>query len=122
MGYKICWESPAGVVKHFSGDITSSDVVAADLETERDARYAGLRYVLNDFLGVGEFSYNSTDSNFMSALYCTTSLSNPKIKVAFVTTSSDVSAFVNQYDDSPRNDYPAETFATLAEARQWLES
>ena len=122
MGYEICWEPQGGVLKRFSGQITSCDIVAADLEVEADSRYKGLRYVLNDFLGVDDFSYDSTDSNFMSALYCATSLSNPGIKVAFVTTSSDIGAFVNQYDDSPRNDYPAETFASLAEARQWTES
>jgi hypothetical protein len=122
VGYEIQWESPDGLVKRFSGNISSSDIVSAVLETEADSRFQKLRYVLNDFLDVGEFTYSLTDSNFVSALYSVTSLSNSKIKVAFVTRSSDISAFVNQYTDTPQNDCPAETFDTLEEARRWLEA
>ena len=64
----------------------------------------------------------NSGKDFISAFNSVASLCNPAVKTAFVTTSRDIAAFVNQYEDSPQNDYPAETFDTLAEARKWLKA
>ena len=122
MGYEILWESQGGVVKRFFGKVCTGDFVNAVLSTEADGRFRNLRYVLNDYLGIKELSFDRADVNFISALYSATALSNPRFKIAFVTRNPKIIALANEYANSPLNAYPAKTFSTLTDARNWLET
>lgn len=122
MGYEICWESECTVIRRFFGDVTSSDFVNAILDTQADNRFNGLRYVINDYLGIKGFSVTHGDLDYISAVYSAGSVSNPGVKIAVVALVPEVIDLVNRYTNSPQNTYPIKSFDTLASARAWLET
>lgn len=121
MSYEIIWE-PRGVVKRYFGHVTSADMVQSVTDVEGNPRFDDLRYVINDFLAIDDISSSQKDVDDISVLDKGASFTNPQIRIAVVTTSPDVTALATAYAESSMNAYPTKIFASLSEARSWLDA
>jgi len=121
VGYELSWESK-GLVKRFFGDVTDKQFIDAVIESECDARFDGLRHVINDFRDVESFVFTPDDVDYVAAIDNAAAVSNPHIRIAVITSKPEIIALARQYAESPMNVYPTRIFATLADARAWLDS
>lgn len=119
MSHEIIWESH-GVVKRFFGEVTDHDMMQSVIETESDARFDDLRYTINDFLGITGFSFGLSEIDDIAIIDKGASMTNPRIRIAVVTTSPDIVKLATHYANSPMNAYPTKIFTSLADARAWL--
>ena len=119
MSYELSWE-PKGAIKRFFGNVNAGEVQAANNKVEGDARFDGLRYVINDFLSCDKFSFDSNSIDEMAAIDGAASTINGNIKIAVVATLPEVLTAATQFADSALNLYPTRIFSTLADARAWI--
>ncbi len=119
MAFELVWE-PRGVYKRFYGYVTDTELMDSVVTIESDARFDGLRFVINDFLGVEGFAVSEDNILTISAIDNAASRTNPNIKIAVVATDQRVHDLANIYADSPLNAYPTAIFPTPDAARTWL--
>jgi len=121
MSYEIYWE-PGGVVKHFSGRVSNRELIQSVRDTLDNIRFDSLRYVIYDFEDITKLSSAGSDVDYFTAVDKVHVQSNPNIRIAIVTRTSEIVGLVNEYAKSPLNAYPSETFDTIVDARVWLMS
>lgn len=119
MSYEIIWESH-GVIKRFVGEVTDLDMMKSVIDTESDARFDDLRYTINDFLAMTGFSFGLSEIDDIAVIDKGASMTNPRIRIAVVTTSPDIVKLATHYATSPMNAYPTKIFTSLADARAWI--
>lgn len=119
MSYEVHWE-PRGAIKRFWGRVSSQDMIRSVVETEADARFDSLRYVINDCREVDQIAFSSEDVSNVSAMDLGASRTNPAIRIAVVATMAELIAFAEQYANSALNVYPTRIFATMEDARAWV--
>lgn len=119
MSYEVIWESH-GVIKRFFGEVTDLDMMKSVIDTESDARFDDLRYTINDFLGMTGFSFGLSEIDDIAVIDKGASMTNPRIRIAVVTTSPDIVNFATHYANSPLNAYPTRIFTSLVDARAWI--
>lgn len=119
MPYTLVWE-PRGVIKHFFGHVTSNELLRAGTDTEGDARFDNLRFVINNFLDCTGFSISSDVVDEIAAIDEAASTINKSIRIAVVAKEPAVIDAATQYANSPMNVYPTRIFSTMEEARTWL--
>ena len=120
MSYEVHWE-PHGTVKRFWGVVSSNDVIRSVIDTEADARFDSLRFVINDFREVSQITFDAQDVDEIAVMDLGASKTNPAIKIAIVAITADVIELAHQYANSPLNVYPTKIFATMDEARAWVD-
>ncbi len=120
MSYELTWEQ-RGVVKRFFGSVTNDELMQSVIETERDARFDDIRYVINDFLACTECLIETRTVDEVAAIDSVAALTNSRIHIAIVTNLPEIVAAAKQYAESPINVYTTRIFATLKDARTWLE-
>ena len=120
MPYDLVWESK-GVIKHFYGNVTASELLKAGIDTEADHRFDTYRYVINDFLDCAGLIVSSSVVDEIAAIDLAASASNARIRIAVIATSPEIIAAAAQYAKSDMNVYPTRIFSTLADARAWLD-
>lgn len=119
MGYELIWE-PRGVIKRFNGKVTGSDLVQSVIETEADPRFDSFRYVINDFLAITNCSAQIPHADHVATIDIGASITNPRIVIAVVTTSTEIEALTNHYVATSDGAYPTKIFSTMDEARAWI--
>jgi len=119
LSYEVTWE-PRGVIKRFSALVTDNEMIQSVVDTEKDARFDELRYVINDFLGITGISMTKDSVEEISVRDRGAAYTNPNIRIAVVATHPEIIALANAYANSPLNAYPTKIFPTLVEARSWL--
>jgi len=121
MPCEIIWEEH-GVYKRFSGLVSyaeyrrSQERVLADARTD-SLRYNSLRYIINDASAIEGFVGTADDAEESAAFNYATSLSNPAMRIAFVTSDFRLIAMVKVA--SVLSSFPLKCFATLEAARAW---
>ena len=118
MSYELIWE-PHGVVKRFFGVLTGRDIVESVERIEADPRFDACRHVINDLLAVERVDVSATDVEYVAAIDRGAALTNPDIRVAFVTTSPRLVALAEQYAEGGQSAYPTRIFDALVVARAW---
>lgn len=116
MTHEITWE-PNGVYKHFTGFVDATEYLATQREVLSDPRVDGIHYIINDWLAVEGYAASLDDAEYSAAFNRGTSFSNPRIRVAFVTTNLTVRMLIAAA--SPISSLQVKAFATLVEARAW---
>ena len=119
MSYDVFWE-PRGVVKRFEGVVSSADMIRSVVETEADARFDSLRFVINDFRDVSQIEFGVQEVSEVATLDLGASRTNPAIRIAVVATLPEVIAMAEHYANSPLNVYPTRIFASMEAARAWV--
>ncbi len=122
MPYVNEWEEK-GVYRKYDGAVTSKEILRAVQEVEADARFDDIRYVISDFLDISDYSFECEDIVLLASIDSAAAISNPDINVAVVMDSPGMMEAVKIYTDSlDRPPYPTQTFATLTEARAWVNA
>ena len=119
MAYRLRWEGH-GVYRRFFDVVSATEFREAYEEMVRDLRYSGTRYIISDYLAA-EPGSDLTDT-FLGRVEQLARLqygSGPDIVHAAVATG-EMLAHVRGYEALPLAPYPEATFATVAEARQWI--
>lgn len=119
MSLEIIWEND-GVIRRFYGNVTANDLVRSIEAIHTDIRFSALRFSINDFNAVT--SIDVTKAVIANAALRTIgdSKSNDCILVAIVATDPQVLELTNFYASPSYLPYPAKTFATISEAREWI--
>ena len=120
MPYRIRWEGH-GVHRHFFGEISAAEFREAYEEMTGDLRYEGTRYIISDYLEARPGA-DLTDS-FIGRVAKLERLeydSGPDIVHATVAAGEEMLAHIRSFETLPLAPYPERTFATVAEARQWI--
>lgn len=121
MAFELVWET-RGVYKRFYGQVTGEDLLHSVTKVESDHRFDDLRFVINDFLGVDEFSVTEENVLMISAIDSAAATSNPNIRIAIVATDSHIQALGKLYAHAPLTVYPTEIFLNTGDARNWLSA
>ena len=122
MPYALRWEGH-GVYRRFYGVVSATEFREAFEEMRGDLRFEGVRYIISDYLEA-EPGADLTDT-FMgrvARLERLEYLEGPDFVHATVAASEAMLAHVGYYESQPLAPYPEATFATVAEARQWIVS
>jgi len=118
MPYTIEWE-PKGVCKRFSGVCSWAEYARSQEDVLGDARLDDIRYIINDLQGVESYSITADEAEYSAAITRGASLSNPRLRIAYVTTDRRIAMLVMAV--RALSPYRVATFATEAEARSWCE-
>ncbi len=118
MAHEIIWEAK-GAYKRFSGFVNASEYLGTQKEILSDPRIDDMRYVINDFLAVDGYAGSNDDAEYSAAFNRATSYSNPRLRVAFVTTNTAIRLLIAAA--APISSLPVKAFSTLSEARAWAE-
>ena len=119
MSHEVVWE-PGGVLRHFWGVLRAAEYAHVQADAYANSRFDNLRYILVDFSEVSEFIATVAEAEEIIASTNGAYLSNPKLRVAVVTTHEKLRALLAEVNDLSA--YPLRLFQTVAEAREWLST
>lgn len=119
MPYTMEWE-PKGVFKKFTGTCSWSEYAQSQEDVLGDARLDDIRYIINDLLSVESYSITADEAQYSAAITRGASMSNPKVKIAFVTTDSRIAILVMAV--RTLTPYQVKTFPSVEAARVWCSS
>jgi hypothetical protein len=119
MPYEIEW-SHHGVVKHFTGDVTSDDVISSEQEIVGNSNYMSLKYVLSTYLLAQRVIMDHTQRRDLRALRLGGYYSNPRIKYAFVTKDMAINGPIEQSVADGETLHPVRVFDRYEHAAEWL--
>lgn len=122
MPYEICWED-RGVVKRHYGHLSARELVAAAHDVQGDSRFDRLRYIINDFTDVTSHEIDADTVEEFAASRIGAARVNRDILSPFVATGEPGLGIVRCLRQPDyRNRHPVALFATLAEARAWVDA
>lgn len=122
MACEMVWE-PDGVVKRFSGPVTSDEFVWSVKQSQSDSRFDETRYIINDFSQVTSNSISDRCLTEVAALNYGAYASNPNSRIVFVTLDEGFSERIRRTLMSPdMASYAVEICPTIEEARDWLDA
>lgn len=116
MPCEITWEDK-GVYKRYTGVVSYPEYRRTQEQVLADPRTDSLRYIINDASALEGFVGTTDDAEESAAFNYGTSLSNPTLRIAFVTSDFRLIAMVKVA--SVLSSYPLKCFATLEAARAW---
>ena len=116
MAHTITWE-PKGVYKRFTGFVSFEEFIRTQEEVLADPRIDSMRYVINDFLAVEGYTATREQAEYSAAINRGSSFSNPRLRVACVTTQLPVKALITVA--SLVSALEIKGFASLDAARTW---
>jgi len=119
MAFNLDWEKH-GVVKEFSGSVTTEEIQVATLQVEASDRFDSCRYVINDFSACESITVNHEIIRQIAVVDGAATRTNPNIKIAVVTTMPGVVEMAEAYANSPHHSYPTRIFSTIEGARLWV--
>ena len=119
MPYETTWE-PNGICQKFWGIVESPELFDSLTDVHRDPRFKSLRYVIKDYLDVEVFDVGVKTIVDGLAFNAAAKHRNPHIVVAVVTTDPRIIESSRAALSYRLDAYPRKIFATLAEARAWV--
>lgn len=120
VAYEIEWLEGGAYVR-WDGLAGEAAVVHYLSELQGDQRFDDLRWVLHDYANCTGFTLDeNVGASEIAALDYAGSRSNPRLRVAIVTTRHDVRSDAQAYIDAGISPYPMRIFDSLDEARAWL--
>lgn len=85
MTVKYEWQEK-GLYRKFTDTVNGDEILGDNLKLQGDARFDNIRYVINDFTKVVDFNFTDLDVHKISVTDKVASISNPKIKIALIST------------------------------------
>lgn len=120
MPYEHTWE-PKGVLRRLWGQVTGPEFVRAAEELAAHPRFDEFRYLLNDFREATGHSIDERALENLAAIRFGSMFTNPRIRVAVVSSHPDVLALVGATQRLPlKGSHPTAAFDTMEQARAWL--
>lgn len=119
MAYELQWEA-RGVYKRFNGHVSFPEYARSQELVLGNVRSDDIRYVSNDLLEVEGYAITTEEAEYLAAFNRGTSLSNPHLRVAYVTTDLKIALLVKLV--APLLSFELKVFPTLAAARAWCDA
>lgn len=117
MAYNITWE-PRGVYKRFAGHVTATEFLNSITDLQSSWDFDRVRYSINDLRDVDSHTISLDDVMGYAAHGIAGVYFNAGVKVAVVTSNSEIIALINHYQEMVRFDL--RVFETLDMARAWV--
>ena len=117
MPYELTWEE-RGVYKRLWGFISFPEYARSQELVLSDPRADDIRYVINDLLEVEGYTVTTKEAEYLAAFNRGSSLSNPRIRIAYVTKDAKVIFLLKAA--SVFSSYTVKDFPTLQDARAWV--
>lgn len=122
MPYRLRWEGH-GVYRRFFGVVSAAEFLQAYEEMTCDLRYEGIRYIISDYLDARPGpDLTERDLKAFAELERLRFYDSPDTVQAMVATDPKTLAYVRYYESLRVSPYCMGTFATVADARQWIAS
>jgi hypothetical protein len=119
MSFEIVWE-PHGVYKRYWGGVTVSEFIDSSAMLRGDRRFDSIRYVINDYLAVEGHEVSEEAIAGIAAISMHGQATNANIRIALVTTDSQIKELAWQFSSRTLASYPTQLFSTVTEARDWI--
>jgi hypothetical protein len=121
MPYTTTWEA-RGVVWNYSGTLTGNELLQSNLEIFGDERFDDIRYQIIDLTAVNAMEVTRRHMRKIAHLDMAAARTNPRVRVAVVTTSEggiDMTDIYKQYtvEKSP---WHTKIFTTREAAAAWV--
>ena len=116
----LTWEDH-GLYRRYTGAVSSELLVRVKEANLGDERFDRLRYTICDFSDIEDFSFRKQDLDYLGALDKASSLYRPEIFVATVATDERIASAMRALRDSGVSPYPRGVFASVAQARAWID-
>jgi hypothetical protein len=120
MSFNIVWE-PHGIYKKFWGFVSASELIQSVETFHNDPRFDDFLYTINDFLSVEGFDVSQRTVEDVAVLNLGAQSFHSKGLVALVTNDERIMALARYFSSPDLRSYPTEIFATVAEARVWIQ-
>ncbi len=121
MAYSNTWEEK-GLYRVFTGITSGLEVIDSNLSIHGDPRFDEIHYVLNDFTAIEGFEVSELDISLIANVDKAATMSKPILKIAIVTTCSDLLQWVEKYlQRMSDSSYTCCVFDNLEDARKWCE-
>lgn len=120
MTYQNIWEGK-GLYRHYEGNISGAEVLESNLSIQGDARFDGLRYIVNDFRNIEDFEVSEADISKIAAIDIVASKSNSNIRIAIVATNEALLKWINLYCDKMKGSPYGEinVYNNIDDAYEW---
>lgn len=118
MSYVLKWE-PHGVVKYFTGTVTSRDLMESEQELVNHPRFDRLRYVISVYLTAVEISFSENDREEMIALRVGGFQTNRRVRYAIVAQDERIRQSVLKSIATEETRHKTALFGDLMEAIIW---
>ena len=117
MACNFLWEHD-GLVRRYTGTLTSSDIVASARRTETHSNFSALRWMISDMTSVTDVdvSDDAFETFLMHAIGA--SYTNNRIRIAFVCTNIDAMALVQKFM-TMQDCYETRMFSKFGPAMTW---
>lgn len=119
MPYVLNWEEK-GVYKRFFGFVSFQEYARSQEMVLADARSDDIRWIINDLRDMEGYSITAEQAEYSAAYNYGSSLSNPKIRVAYVTSDLKLKLLIRMV--GPFSALQVKDFSDLDEARRWALS
>lgn len=119
MSFEITWENH-GAYKRFSGFVAFEEYARSQQMVLGDERTDDLHYIINDLSAIEGYSGTREQAEYLAAFNHGASLSNPRIRIAYVTSDLRIIALIGVA--SLLSSYELKAFPTLDQARAWANS
>ena len=116
MSYLHTWEQH-GLLREFSGHVTSAEIALAVMESHASAAFDDYRYVINDFRAVLTIELDAEVMDEVAAVDRAAYLSNPHVRVAIVEGPPAVMDTVAAYSASHMSPYHSAPVSFLRSCR-----
>lgn len=116
MAYTIEWEG-RGFYKRFTGMIAFHEYARSQEEVTSDPHFDDALYIINDLLEVEGYTATKDEAEYAAAYTRGPSLSNPRVRVAYVTADARIILLIKMVRMISSLDLA--TFPTVEESRTW---
>jgi hypothetical protein len=123
MGYEVTWEGSRGFYARFTGWVTPESVARVATELTSHPRYYDLRYAIIDLTDSPGHTFRRNDRHAVANAMVQAigaNMSNHGLIEVAVASDPRMLNFLDTYASLTKR--PLHVFATLAEARRWLET
>ena len=121
MPFQTTWRTH-GVSWRYHGLLTGSELLQSNLDIFGDERFDDIRYQIVDLTGVEKIDVNDTHMRKLAHLDMAASRSNPRVKVAVVTTSDAASKLGDLYNQfcEGKSPWVTQLFSHIEDAEAWV--
>jgi len=119
MSHTNNWETN-GLYRKFSGILCGDEILNSNFELHTDPRFQDIKYIINDFLDVTEFSIKTTHTSAYAKSDEIISNAKIKLRIAILVTNPELIDLANDYRNKMKDcSFDCEIFQTIEEARKW---
>lgn len=120
MPYTITWQTH-GIAWTYSGVLTGNELLQSNFDIFGDERFDDIRYQIVDLTRVEKIEVSENHMRKIAHLDMAAARSNPRVKVAVVTTAPGGQFLSDTYDKYTDGKSPWEmkVFATVDDAMKW---